>query len=125
MIIVFDLTKSDSFYHITDWLNNVKDSVDRNACIVLVGNKSDLKEERVISYTDAARFCQENEMFYFETSAFVGEGVSEVFTSLAKSILTKVDNGQIELDDKAKKIFPIKEVVENESMSSGGRCSSC
>lgn len=62
VIIVFDITKSDSFQHASKWLENAKTSAHKNATIFLVGNKKDLKDERVISFTEAARFCQDNGM---------------------------------------------------------------
>lgn len=46
--------------HVPNWLNNARQCAHKNATIFLVGNKKDLKDERVVSFTEAARFCQEN-----------------------------------------------------------------
>lgn len=120
---MFDITKSDSFIHVSEWLKSAKECVDKNATIVLVGNKSDLKDERVISFTEGARFCQENDLQYFECSAFYGEGVEEIFLSASKSIYRKVEDGVIELENKPMK--PI--VIDSEHINSHQQrsCSYC
>lgn len=99
VIIVFDITRMESFLHISNWLNMAKTNADPNATILVVGNKKDLKDERVVSTTEAAKFCQENDIMYLECSAFLGDGVDEIFSTASKNILSKVDSGRIVLDD--------------------------
>lgn len=45
---------------------------------MLVGNKSDLSE-RAIKTEDAAKFAEENNLAYIETSAYDGNNVEEAF----------------------------------------------
>lgn len=89
----------DSFLHISNWLNMAKELANPNATIIVVGNKNDLKEERVISFNEASKFCQENEIMYIESSAFLGQGIEELFFTLSKSILNKVEEGKILLEN--------------------------
>jgi GTPase SAR1 family protein len=60
VIIVYDITKQDSFLHVENWLNEIKNTAKNECCICVVGNKSDLREQRVIKYNEAANFCQKN-----------------------------------------------------------------
>merc|ERR1711915_365213 len=47
-IVVFDITNEDTFKSVEDWIRDIRNST-RDACIILVGNKSDLKKERKVS----------------------------------------------------------------------------
>ena len=89
----------DSFLHISNWLNMAKSLANSNAAIIIVGNKKDLKDERVVSFNEASKLCLENDVMYLECSAFFGDGVDEIFKTASKSILSRVDEGKIVLDD--------------------------
>jgi len=67
--------------------------------IILVGNKTDLQEDREVTFLEASRFAQENDLMFLETSAKNGENVEEVFMKCAKTILNKIDSGVIRPDD--------------------------
>ncbi|KAI9885303.1 MAG: Protein O-mannosyltransferase 2 [Watsoniomyces obsoletus] len=41
-LLVFDLTRRDSFKHVTDWLNDLRQIAEPEIVVVLVGNKLDL-----------------------------------------------------------------------------------
>jgi len=56
----FKWDRPETFQHVSNWLNDAKNYAKNETSIVLVGNKSDLKEQRVIKYNDGAKFCQEN-----------------------------------------------------------------
>lgn len=114
----------DSFLHITNWLNVVKGLANQNACIILVGNKKDLKDDRVVSVNEASKFCQENDILYLECSALDGEGVEDIFKTASKNIVNKIENGVIIIDDgkNVNKIIPKKKDDETNNYN---RCNSC
>ena len=60
-----------------------------NAKIILVGNKCDLIEDRVITYETAKEFANWNNLPYFEVSCKASEQVEYVFVSLASMILSE------------------------------------
>jgi Ras-related protein Rab-4B len=62
--------------------------------IVLVGNKSDLQDQREVTFLEASRLAQENDMLFLETSAKTGEGVEEVFSMCSKMILSRLEAGK-------------------------------
>lgn len=112
----------ESFLHISKWLSMAKELANPNAAIVIVGNKKDLKDERVVSFNEASKFCQENETMYLECSAFFGEGVEDIFKIASKNILTKVIDGKISLDNGMKiPPTPIPSTTNNDSK----HCSYC
>ena len=49
IVLMYDISNKKSFQDIKDWLNSIKDNIDFNKIgIVIVGNKIDLEEERVV-----------------------------------------------------------------------------
>ncbi|MFX0137522.1 MAG: hypothetical protein ACFFDN_28045, partial [Candidatus Hodarchaeota archaeon] len=52
----------------------------------ILGNKSDLHNERVISQNEAAKLANELNLIYFETSALTGENVNKAFEALAETL---------------------------------------
>jgi len=97
-ILVYDITSRDSYNHVSSWLNDAKALANPDIAIVLVGNKIDLSAEREVSFLEASRFAQENELMFLETSALTGEGVSEVFLKCARTILSKIESGVLDPD---------------------------
>ncbi|QEE14824.1 GTP-binding protein [Promethearchaeum syntrophicum] len=81
-IILFDLTNRESFDHVPKWLEEVKKE-SGNIPILLVGNKSDLIDERTVSLEEALQISKDLNMFYVESSAKNGNGVGDVFAILS------------------------------------------
>jgi len=94
-ILVYDITSRESYNHVSSWLNDAKALANPDIAIVLVGNKIDLAQEREVSFLEASRFAQENDLMFLETSALTGEGVQEVFLKCARTILSKIESGQL------------------------------
>ena len=89
--IVFDLTNRKSFINVENWYNELKQFINkRHIPIVVVGNKSDLAQERIISYENGARLVNhisethfEGDISYIETSALTGENIQDAFSLIA------------------------------------------
>ncbi|OHS94741.1 Ras-related protein Rab-4B [Tritrichomonas foetus] len=89
VILVFDLTDRKSFDDLNQWLNDIHALCDPNAVVTLIGNKSDLTEQRTITSSEAESFAQLHQLTYFETSALGGDNIQEAFHRTAASILRK------------------------------------
>ena len=98
-IIVFSLTSPDSFNNVSQWVQDIKDVARSDVVMILVGNKSDLNEERRVSRNEAEDFAKLNQMIYFETSAKNGDGVIEAVNGCVKLIEKKVDSGTYEFQN--------------------------
>lgn len=92
-LILYDVTSRDSYNNLPTWLQDAREQAWKDISIIAVGNKRDLKEERQVSFLEASRFAQEQDILFLETSALTGEGVQEVFATLAQRILNKVEEG--------------------------------
>ena len=102
-LVVFDLTKESSLNNTVKWLTDFKAKSDENSMCILVGNKSDLTEERVVTKETAQKKAEELGLPYFETSAKNGEFVEDAFVALVNSIIDKCnsDNKKVENDANA------------------------
>ncbi|XP_065883233.1 ras-related protein Rab-4B-like [Dysidea avara] len=95
-LLVYDISSRDSYNAISSWLSDARTLASPNIIVILVGNKKDLDAEREVTFMEASRFAQENEMTFLETSAMSGENVEEVFLKTARSILSKIEAGELD-----------------------------
>jgi Ras-related protein Rab-11A len=89
-MIVYDITNQISFNHLPMWLQEVRNYAPSDVVIILVGNKTDLEAERVVSLETAKQFSAENGLFLMETSALNTNNVDKAFEWLAMEIFNKV-----------------------------------
>lgn len=95
-LLVYDITSRESFNALTNWLSDAKALASPNIVIILCGNKVDLEADREVTFLEASRFAQENEMMFLETSALSGLNVEEAFLKCAKTILNKIECGELD-----------------------------
>ncbi len=86
-LLVFDITMRQSFVNVEKWFNQIRKYSGADVPIVLVGNKLDLSESRVVSTDEVRVYSAQKEMIYFETSAKTDYAVTDVFKNLAELIL--------------------------------------
>ena len=66
--------------------------------MVLVGNKSDLTEQRKVSFEEGHQMAKNNNMLFYETSAKSGQNVDKIFQDSAKEINNKINEGYYDLE---------------------------
>ncbi|KAL5019890.1 hypothetical protein ScPMuIL_002782 [Solemya velum] len=86
-MLVYDITSSDSFYDIKDWVKELKNNVDTPLVLCLVGNKCDLEESRAVSKDEAEEYASSINSLFYETSALKNMGVDEAFLQVAKQMV--------------------------------------
>ena len=84
-IIVFDLTRKDSFDGVQKWIDELND-FNSNIPILIVGNKSDLIKEREVN-EDAIENFVRNKYLYYDVSAKNGSNVSLAFDKIRSEII--------------------------------------
>ncbi|KAL7645104.1 UNVERIFIED_CONTAM: hypothetical protein RMT77_003482 [Armadillidium vulgare] len=95
-LLVYDITSRESYNALSNWLSDARTLASPNIVILNVGNKKDLEGERQVTFMEASRFSQENELMFLEASALTGENVEEAFLKCAKSILAKIETGELD-----------------------------
>jgi small GTP-binding protein len=86
ILLIFDVTNKNSFEHVRDWIQTIREESSEAITIYLVGNKIDINDNRIISKEEGNKLADEFKMPYFETSAKKNLGVDDVFMSLIKEI---------------------------------------
>ena len=81
-ILVYDVTRKDTLDKVENWFNEIKD-VSPNISLILVANKVDLTEDRVISTEMGEALAKNLNLSYIETSAKTGENINDAFKMLA------------------------------------------
>ncbi|KMZ60131.1 Ras-related protein RABA4d [Zostera marina] len=85
-MLVYDITKRQTFDHIARWLEELRGHADKNIVIMLLGNKCDLGSLRVVPVEDAKEFAQRENLFFMETSALDSTNVEAAFTTTLTDI---------------------------------------
>lgn len=85
-MLVYDISKKDTFDNIERWLTELRQHADSNIVIMLVGNKSDLRHLREVAAEKAKAFCEENGLSLVETSAKENSNVEYAFQKLITEI---------------------------------------
>ena len=86
IILVYDITDRESFNNIGNWLNEVKKHAGGQVVKLLVGNKCDLEEERVVSSVEGKEFADGLGIGFLETSAKQRINIDESFMTLTKQV---------------------------------------
>ena len=87
--IVIDRTRPNNLESVKVWINDIKESVPHNIPVVIIGNKSDLKEDLVISEEEIKTIAEELGFHYILTSCKTGENVNEAFLYIAYKFIEK------------------------------------
>ena len=126
--IVYDITNKKSFDNLDKWILDLKTNGDDKLSVILLGNKSDLEDKRVISTEEGKKKAELNKFSFMETSALNGNNIEKAFTELIMEVYqnnhemienqakvnVKVNKNSVELD-KGKN-------EENNQENEGGWC---
>lgn len=85
-IVCYDITSKASFEALDGWLNEIYIHVGAIP-LILVGNKTDLVDQREVLREQAEAYAQEKNHQYIETSAKSGVGVDKMFLALSNMML--------------------------------------
>ena len=78
-IFVYDITDENSFTNIENWISLAFNNSNNHLINFLVGNKSDLEDERQVKKKDAEEFAKTKDLFFIETSAKNNDNVEKLF----------------------------------------------
>lgn len=98
-LVVYDISKSESYESVPRWLKELKENADSNIIIGLVGNKSDLDHLRAVPTDEAKHFAAENQLLFAEASALNAENVDLAFHQLLTSIYEMISKHQFDMND--------------------------
>ncbi|KAF2133453.1 NCA2-domain-containing protein [Dothidotthia symphoricarpi CBS 119687] len=90
ILLVYDVTDERSFTNIRTWFSNVEQHATEGVNKILIGNKCDWEEKRVISTERGQALADELGIPFLEVSAKSNINVDKAFYSLAADIKTRL-----------------------------------
>ena len=92
IILMYDITNKKSFESIPEWIKSIRDSKGENFPMILLGNKLDKEDIRVISEKEGKELADEYGIKFFETSNKTGVNIQESGMALVNEILKIKEN---------------------------------
>eukprot|EP00761_Pharyngomonas_kirbyi_P008402 gb/GECH01008413.1/.p1 GENE.gb/GECH01008413.1/~~gb/GECH01008413.1/.p1 ORF type:complete len:202 (+),score=44.77 gb/GECH01008413.1/:1-606(+) len=91
VIIVYDITSRKSFNNVSMWLNQIDKDAAESIAKLLIGNKSDLEDQRAVSTADGTEMARSLQIPFIESSAKLSTNVDEAFTKLVRAIYSNTE----------------------------------
>ena len=106
VLLIYDVGNRKSFERLEYWISELKENnkIDE-LYTILVGNKIDLREKRVISREEGERYALNNNINYSEVSAKTGEGILELFNEITKGTMDKIFSANGENNEDKEQIY--------------------
>ena len=101
IIVVYSVDDMDSFNNVKNWLNDISRHASENVVKLIIGNKCDLSDRKVVDFQMAKDFADSLGIPIIETSAKDALNVDESFMKIASELLKQhakpVNNGAEEI----------------------------
>ncbi|XP_063182606.1 ras-related protein Rab-31 isoform X2 [Chroicocephalus ridibundus] len=85
-VIVYDITKQDSFHTLKKWVKELKEHGPENIVMAIAGNKCDLSDIREVPMKDAKEYAESIGAIVVETSAKNAVNIEELFQGISQQI---------------------------------------
>ena len=104
ILLIYDVTDKDSFRNLANWLIEIEKNANKNVLKVVIGNKTDLENRRVITYNQGKEFADTYGLKFLETSAKKNLNVNEAFETLGRELMAAAGDKKIVKQKPNKKI---------------------
>ena len=121
ILLLYDVTDKDSFKNLSNWLIEIEKNASKNVLKVLIGNKSDLEDKRVISYNQGKEFADTYGLKFIETSAKKNLNVNEAFETLGRELMIASAEKKVTKQKPNKKIS-VAQAQDLNTKKKGGCC---
>ncbi|XP_065882440.1 ras-related protein Rab-13-like [Dysidea avara] len=128
VLLAYDVTNSRSFHSgLPKWIKKLKENIpqfeDAKVPIVLIGNKIDLEDQRVISHSEGLKFAQQHDMAYYETSCATSINITEAVCGLVERIMEEVSATSQSMTES--QLSPKEDAEKKHSIELSKSCSDC
>ena len=120
IIIVYDITDKDSYNNVKQWLNEIERYANESVNKLLVGNKADLEEKRMVQTDTAKEYAASSDINFLETSAKEKMNVERSFMKIAAQIMERMNAEGLQGSNTAK---PAANLAGNKI--GGGKSNGC
>jgi len=107
------LTRRNTFDSVDKWISEVAAVNDSGSLEkILIGNKKDLKKDRVVDFDEALQLAKKHDMNYIETSAKSGNGCDKAISTILDSIYKGTRKSKNTMTDSKNKVaIPVSKVI--------------
>ncbi|KAJ3366646.1 GTP-binding protein [Allomyces javanicus] len=102
ILLAYDVTDERSFNNVRNWVRNIEQNATQGVDLILVGNKCDMTDKKVISKEQGQELAEELGIKFLETSAKANLNVDEAFFTLARDIKKRLIDNQAPPQEKGK-----------------------
>jgi len=122
IILVYDCTDQESFNNVKQWMGEIDRYACENVNKLLVGNKTDLVNEKVVDTQTAKAFAESMSIPFIETSAKNATNVEQCFVSMARDIKNRLSSDAGDsVSNNTNKVTP-KKTDPKKGQKKGGFC---
>ena len=104
----YTMSDKDSFKNLSNWLIEIEKNASKNVLKVLIGNKSDLEDKRIVSFNQGKEFADTYGLKFIETSAKKNLNVNEAFETLGRELMIASADKKVTKQKDTKKISVAK-----------------
>ena len=117
-LLVYDITNPKTFESLDKWLSDLKTNGEEKISIILVGNKTDLEDQRKITIEQGKEKAEFYKLAFIETSALNGDNIEKAFNELITDVYKNhhelfEKQAKVELTDKAIDLENVDQNKEN------------
>ena len=121
ILLLYDVTDKDSFKNLSNWLIEIEKNASKNVLKVVIGNKTDLENRRVITYNQGKEFADTYGLKFIETSAKKNLNVNEAFETLGRELMIASAEKKVTKQKPNKKIS-VAQAQDLNTKKKGGCC---
>ena len=111
-LLVYDITNPKTFESLDKWISDLKTNAEEKISIVLIGNKTDLEDQRKITTEQGKEKAEFYKLAFIETSALNGDNIEKAFNEL----ITDVYKNHHELFEKQAKVELTDKAIDLENV---------
>ena len=86
ILLFYSITDRESFEHITNWVDIIRDTCD-SLPIILIGNKKDDENSRIVSEDEGKKLANNFNLEFLEASGKENINVKESFEKIAEAVI--------------------------------------
>ena len=121
--IVYDITRKNTFDSVSRWVSDLTATADKKISIILIGNKSDLEDQRQVTKEMGEEKANQLQVAFLETSAMSGENLEKGFQMMINEIYKK-NHEDISGEETENSVEPGKDIslTKNNSTPQKKKC---